>query len=181
MVITVLTSIQDDFGYYENLAYLRKGLKRDRIQFQGLVNSYEPSAIVFSDKARVYDFTRSASTTIREIMTDYLYDIDVLPLLTRRDRDQIQKAFGPLFEYYTFKEDLGEVGQKRAESMKMLIFNEDAEYTAHVYFNSLSRRVRRKTYTVYATLTCQRFTYFPIRKTDFEDVLEELQNLHFLD
>ena len=73
MAIRILTSIQDDFGYYNNVAYLQKGLLDGRLQFQGFVNNHAPEAIVFDNKAPVYDFTRSAHSKIREdIITTYL-------------------------------------------------------------------------------------------------------------
>ena len=72
MAIRILTSIQDDFGYYNNVAYLQKGLLDGRFQFQGFVNNHATEAIVFDNKARVYDFTRSAHSNDREDMTTYL-------------------------------------------------------------------------------------------------------------
>ena len=176
MAITILTSSQDDFGYYYNLGFLRRGLQEDEIQFEGFVDNHTPEAIDFDNKARVYDFTRSAQSKIREDMTTRLNG--VLPGLTVGDCRKIREAFDCLFNYYAYKGYLDRVGQQRAESMKMLIFNED-QYVAHVYFNVTSRRTGLQHFTVTGiALTCQRFTYFPIQETDFAAVLQALQNLH---
>ena len=69
--------------------------------------------------------------------------------------------------------------------MKMLIFNDAngdkaKQYVAHVTFSCNSHRANQQ-YTVYATLTCQHLTYFPLQKEDFEAVLEALQNLQVTD
>ena len=176
MAITILSSIQDDFGYYNNMAFLRRGLQEDRIKFVGVVNNYTPEAIVFDNKGRLYDFTRSAQCYIREDMTAYLSG--VLPGLTTADLAQIRGAFDCLFNYYTYKGFLDQVGQQRAESMKMLIFNEDQKYVAHVYFNVTSRKTASQQFTVTAALSCQRYTYFKVQDTNFTAVLQALQNLH---
>ena len=176
MAITILSSIQDDFGYYNNMAFLRRGLQEDRIKFVGFVDNYTPEAIVFNNKGRLYDFTRSAQCYIREDMTAYLSG--VLPGLTTADLAQIRGAFDCLFNYYTYKGFLDEVGQQRAESMKMLIFNEDQKYVAHVYFNVTSRKTASQQFTVTAALSCQRYTYFKVQDTNFTAVLQALENLH---
>ena len=98
MAFTLLTSIQDDFGYYMNLAFLQRGLQEGHIHFQGMVNDYAPAAEVFNDKNRLYDFTRSAQSYIRENMTTYLST--VLPGLAMADLAQIRGAFDCLFNYY---------------------------------------------------------------------------------
>ena len=179
MAITILTSIQDDFGYYNNLAFLQRGLQEGRIQFQDGVNNYTPNAIVFDKKGRLYDFTRSAQYDIREDMTIYLSG--VLPGLTMADLAQIRGAFDCLFNYYSYKRFLDQVGQQRAESMKMLIFtgnNAAQNYVAHVYFNVTSHKTGPQQFTVTAALTCQRYTNFDVQDTDFEAVLQVLQNMH---
>ena len=180
MAITILTSIQDDFGYYNNLAFLQRGLQvadqEARIYFQGYVNDYTPEAMVFDNKGRLYDFTRSAHSDIREGMTTYLSG--VLPGLEEADRGKIRGAFDCLFNYFSYKGFLDQVGQQRAESMKMLIFNEAQQYVAHVYFNVTSRKTGRRQFTVTAALTCQRYTHFLLQDTDFEAVLQALQNMH---
>ena len=178
MTIRILTSIQDDFGYYNNLAFLQRGLEEGRIQFQDVVNNYTPNAIVFEQKGRLYDFTRSAQYDIREDMTTYLSG--VLPGLTMADLAQIRGAFDCLFNYYLYKGFLDQVGQQRAESMKMLIFNAAQQYVAHVYFNVTSRKTAPLQFTVTAALTCQRYTYFQLQDTDFAAVLHLLQNMHVL-
>lgn len=112
-------------------------------------------------------------------MTTYL--AGVLPGLAVGDPQKIREAFDCLFNYYAYKGYLDQVGQQRAESMKMLIFNANAapQYVAHVYFNITSRRTGPQQFTVTGiALTCQRFTHFPIQQTDFAVVLQALQNLH---
>ncbi|CAH3195894.1 unnamed protein product [Porites evermanni] len=177
MAIRILTSVQDDFGYYNNLAFLQRGLQEGRIQFQGFVKNYTPNAIVYDDKGRLYDFTRSAQHDIREDMTTYLSG--VLPGLTMADLAQIRGAFDCLFNYYSYKGFLDQVGQQRAESMKMLIFNAAQQYVAHVYFNVISRKTGPVQFTVTAaSLTCQRYTYFQLQDINFAAVLQALQNMH---
>ena len=176
MAITIVTSIQDDFGYYNNLAFLQRGLQEGGIQFRDGVNNYAPDAMVFNDKGRLYDFTRSAQSDIREDMTANLSG--VLPGLEMADLGKIRGAFDCLFNYYSYKGFLDQVGQQRAESMKMLIFNEAQEYVAHVYFNATSRKTGPRQFTVTAALTCQRYMHFLLQDTDFEAVLQALQNMH---
>lgn len=179
MAFTLLTSIQDDFGYYMNLAFLKRGLQEGHIQFQGMVNDHTPDPEVFNDKNRLYDFTRSAQSFIRENMTTYLST--VLPELAMADLAQIRGAFDCLFNYYSYKGFLDQVGQQRAESMKMLIFNGNnaaQKYVAHVYFNVTSHKTGPQQFTVTAALTCQRYTNFDVQDTDFEAVLQVLQNMH---
>ena len=178
MAITILTSIQDDFGYYNNLAFLQRGLQEGGIQFQGGVNNHVPNAFVFDKKGRLYDFTRSAQSDVREDMTTCLSR--VLPGLTPADLGQIRGAFDCLFNYYLYKGFLDQVGQQRAESMKMLIFNAAQQYVAHVYFNVTSRKTGPVQFTVTAALTCQRYRYFQLQDTDFAAVLQALQNMHVL-
>ena len=181
MAIEILTSTQDDFGYYNNVGYLRRARQEGNVDFQGFVNNYAPDAIVFDDKARIYDFTRSANSTIRENMTTYLSQDEVLPGIQPQDRQNIREAFDYLFNYHAYKEHLDQVHQQRRESMRMLIFHQAQQYVAHVVFSCISRRTALQQYTVNATLTCQRFTYFQRRETDFAVVLQNLQNLHVHD
>lgn len=186
MAITILTSIQDNFGYYNNLGFLRRGLLRQegeegRIQFQDVVNNLTPAAIDFGDKRRVYDFIRSAGSRIREDMTTYLGD--VLPGVTDPDRQLIREALDCLFNYHTYRDHLEQVGDEQRESMHMLIFNdangdENQQYVAHVHFSGVSRKTAARQYTVNVSLTCQRFTYFPLQETNIQAVHDALQNLH---
>ena len=176
MAITILTSIQDDFGYYNNVAFLQRGLQEDRIKFGGVVNNYTPEATVFNNKGRLYDFTRSAKCYIREDMTTCLSR--VLPGLTTADLAQIRGAFDCLFNYFSYKGFLDQVGQQRVESMKMLIFNEAQKYVAHVYFNVTSHKTAPQQFTVTAALTCRRYTYFKVQNTNFTAVLQAPENMH---
>ena len=73
----------------------------------------------------------------------------VLPGLTPADLGQIRGAFDCLFNYYSYKGFLDHVGQQRAESMKMLIFNAAQQYVAHVYLNFTSRKTGPLQFTVW--------------------------------
>ena len=178
MAIEILTSIQDDFDYYDNLGYLRKALENGEVQFQGFVNNHAPDQFVFENKRRIYDFTRTAKAKIRDNMTTFLTRNAVLQGIQQREHSKIRGAFDGLFNYYGYEESLKRVNLHRHESMRMLIFNQAQGYVAHVVFSSTSRRTALNTYTVNATLTCQRFSFFARRQTDHEVVLRALQNLH---
>ena len=180
-MVTIVSSRQDpSFRYYDNLAFLRNGLQNNAIHFQGHVNNHAPEAFVYN-AGRTYDFTRTAKPQMRENMAAYLRD--VLPGLQQEDHRIIREAFDCLFEYNTYKHYLNIVGQQRRETLNMLVFyrRDNQEYVAHVQFSSTTVRNvvnDENQYTVNATLTCQRFSYFELQETDLEDVLAALQNLH---
>ena len=182
MVIQIVASNFDDFRYYWNLIYIMKGLQKDEVKFIGEVDNYAPTAFVFN-KARVYDFTCTAKATIRDKMTTHLLHPDVLPGLKEVEgHERIKEPFDCLFNYQGYKTRLEQANSTRDESVKMLIFNDAngnkaKQYVAHVTFSCNSHRANHQ-YTVYATLTCQRFSYFPLQEDDFEAVLQALQNLH---
>jgi len=177
MAIQILTSFQDAYGYFNNLAYLQSALNTDAVAFKGPVNNYAP-VIVFDNTARVYDFTRKAGSRVREDMTTYLNNVKVPPGLQMGDVQKIRAAFDCLFNYYEYKGNLEIVTQKKSRSISMLIFNHAQQYVAHVYFNSTSVRTGPQQFDVNVALTCQRYTYFPMQQTNYEAVLEALQNLH---
>ena len=183
MVIQVLASITDDVGYYYNLGYLQRALQNNQVHFNGGVNNHAP-VFVFNNTARIYDFTRSAKSRIRDDMAAYLLQPNVLPGLQAQDQQAIQEPFDRLFNHLDYKRSLSQVNQQQVESMKMLIFNDAngfqaEQYVAHVTFTCNSHReVQQQLFTVNASLTCQRFTYFPLQGDDFEAVLQALQNLH---
>ena len=185
MVIQVVASNFDDFRYYWNLSYIMKGLQNDEVAFIGVVNNYAPEAFVFNT-TRVYDFTRSAKAKIRDEMAHHLLQSNVLPGLEKAEgHETIKEPFDCLFNYQGYKTRLEQANSTRDESMKMLIFNDAngnqaKQYVAHVTFSCDSHRASQQ-YTVYTTLTCQRFTYFPLQVDDFEAVLQALQNLHVTD
>jgi len=79
--------------------------------------------------------------------------------------------------YHHYKEYLKEVGNQRAESMNMLIFKKPHGYVALVKFNIVTRRNGGHQYTVNATLTCQRFSYFELQESTLDELPEKLQNL----
>ena len=166
MVIQVVASTFDDYPYYWNLSYLRRALQNDEVAFIGVVNNYAPEEFVIN-KGRVYDFTRTAKAAIRDKMTTHLLQPNVLPELEVGDHETIKEPFDCLFNYLGYKTRLEQANSKRAESMRMLIFNDAngnqaKQYVAHVTLSCNSHRENQQ-YTVYATLTCQRYTYFPLQ------------------
>ena len=187
MAIQVVASIFDDVGYYYNLGYLRRALQDDEVAFIGVVNNHTPDAFVFDNKARIYDFTRSAKSIIRENMTSFLNQPNVLPGLQAEDQDMIKEPFEFLFNNLTgYTRSLRQVFQQHVESMNMMIFNDangdqDQQYIAHVSLACNTRRAAEQQFTVDASLTCQRFTYFPLQEEDFDAVLQAVQNLHVPD
>ena len=188
MAIQVRASTFDNLGYYYNEGYLRKALKQKTVRLEG-VNDHQPTEFVFNT-ARVYDFIRSAKSTIRDSMTTFLSQDDVLPGLQAEDRQMIKEPFECFFSNLTgYTRSLNQdPPQPQVESMNMLIFNdadgdEDQQYVAHVGFACNSRRItpQHAQFTVKASLACQRFTYFPLQEEDFEAVLQAVQNLHVTD
>lgn len=175
MAIQILTSRQDTFHYYDNLAYLRRALNEGDVAFQGQVSNWNPT-IGFANTARVYDFTRKAGSKVRDDMTTNLSN--VLPGLQAEDPAKIRAAFDCVFNYYEYKGFLDHVNQQRPQSIAMLIFNQAEQYVAHVYFNSTSVRSGLQQFDVNVAMTCQRYTYFPLQETNFDDILQALQNLH---
>lgn len=177
MVEIVSTVREPTIRYYDNLFYLRKGLSNGEIQFEGNVHNYSPDAFVFDNKRRIFDITRSAHATVRNDMTNYLCG-----LLTELPRHQCVEAFDYLFDYRHYKEYLTLVGDRKEKSMNLLIFRQPDQvnrgYVAHVHFSSVGRRETPIHYTINATLTCQRYSYFPLRETKLEDLFAALQNLN---
>ena len=177
MVVIVSSVREPTIQYYDNLFYLRKGLLSGEIQFEGYVNNYAPYAFVFDNKRRIYDFTRSAHATVRNDMTNYLCG-----LLTELPRHQCVEAFNYLFDYRYYKEYLTLVGDQKAESMNLLIFRQPDQvnrgYVAHVQFSSVGRRETQIQYTVNATLTCQRYSYFELQEANLEELFAALRNLN---
>ena len=184
-MIKIVSSRQDSQStsdYSDNLAFLKKGLKRGKIDFQDYVKCHERT-FDYREKNRICDFTRSAKADVRENMITHLCYM-LPPGLQQRDRQiqKIREAFACLFEYETYKNYVKRVGQQKPEFLKMLIFNHKQKYVAHVQFSSTTVRDGADRYTVNATLTCQRFTYFPVQNpgVDFDDILliRPMENLH---
>lgn len=177
MVVIVSSVREPTIQYYDNLFYLRKGLSNGEIQFQGYVHNYAPDAFVFDNKRRIYDFTRSAHATVRNDMTNSLCG-----LLQELPRDECVEAFDYLFDYRHYKEYLTQVGDRKEESMNLLIFRQpdrvNRGYVAHVQFSSIARRETHIQYTVNATLTCQRYSYFELQEANLEELFAALRNLN---
>lgn len=177
-MVEIVSSVREPtIQYYDNLFYLRNGLSNGEIDFEGNVHNYSPDAFVFDNKRRIYDFTRSAHATVRNNMTNYLCG-----LLTELPRHQCVEAFDYLFDYRHYKEYLTQVGDRKEESMNLLIFRErdlfNLGYVALVQFSSVARRETHIMYTVNATLTCQRYSYFELQETNLEELFAALQNLN---
>ena len=175
MAITILSSTQNNLDYYNNRAYLESALLAGHVQF--LEEPYiRTPEINFSDKARLYDFTRSARATVREQMVNYLSI--ALPALTVGDVQLIRGALNCFFNYQEYKECFNQGSPQRFESMEMLVFNAVQQYVALVKIACNSCLTGPAEYTVFATLTCQRFTYFPVQPTNVEAVIQALQQMH---
>ena len=177
-MVEVVSSVREPtIHFYDNLFNLKNGLSNGEIQFEGNVHSYSPDAFVFDDKRSIWDFTRSAKATVREDMTAFLRGV-----LQELTEEQCRKAFGLLFEYYYYKESVSEVGNQKRESMNLLIFRQPDEvndgYVALVLFSSVARRETQTEYTVNATLTCQRYSYFGLLERNVAEVFASLQNLN---
>ena len=183
MVIKIQTSIEDSNCYNFNLGYLRRALEKDEVRGEGKPDKLEKE-FVFNDEARIYDFTRTAQATVREDIVSFLSHIDVLPGLQEEGREDIKQIFGCFFKYQKYKNHLQQNGDRRVESMSMLIFNDgngekdQPRYVAHVSFESISRRTDDKQFKVDVTLSCQRFTYFEAQNEDFDAIQKALKDLH---
>ena len=174
MAIQILTSIEDGLAYCNNKAYLTSALQRGLVHFLYPVNSYTPRPFVFNT-TRLYDFTRSARSTIRDSASAYLNA--VLPELQIGNHPKMRAAFHRLFNHYEFNQ----INQQQPRSMEMLIFHNIEQYVAHVYFNSTSVIIGPRQYAVIVALTCQRYTYFPLQATNdstLDVVVAALQNHH---
>ena len=168
----IVSSVREPtYQYYVNQANLEKGLLNDEISVQGNVVKHSPTSFVLRRKSRISKFTRSANAKVRDNMARALRNW--LPELPEK---RCLEAFDCLFDLHYYKEYLTQVGHQKRESMNMLIFVRQ-RYVAHVQFSSVAKRKGRFTYTVNATLTCQRYTYFELLKKDLDTVIRALQNL----
>ena len=100
------------------------------------------------NKARVYDFTRTAKAKIRDEMVSYLSN--VLPGSV--NAEYIRGEFDRLFTYQAgYKGYLEEEGQMRSEwlLMRIPVYNGGVlQSVAHVYFDSLTHRTGPLQFTV---------------------------------
>jgi len=171
----IVSSVREPtYQYYVNRAYLEQGLADDHLRFDGGVFNHSPSTFEFRTQ-RIYDFTRSAKAKVRDDMAYALHNwLRELPV------ERCLEAFDWLFDHHYYKEYLTDVGLQKRESMKLLIsvnLNQRKRYVAHVQFSCVSKRNETSIYTVNATLTCQRYTYFKLREADLDEVIKALQNL----
>ena len=183
MVIKIQTSIEDNNGYNFNLGYLLRAVERGEVRGEGKPDNREKK-FEFDNKARICDFTRTAQATAREDIVSFLSQPKVLPGLQEEGQEEIRQIFGCCFNYQKYKNHLQQIGDRRDESMSMLIFNDgngekdQPRYVAHVSFLSISRRTADKQFEVDVTLSCQRLTYFEAQNEDFGAILKALKDLH---
>ena len=139
---------------------------------------------VFDDKARIYDFTRTAQATVPEDIVCFLSQPDVLPGLQEEGKEETKQIFGCLFNYLKYKNHLQRISDRQDASMSMLIFNDrngegdQPPYVVHVSFDSVSRRTADRQFTVNVTLSCQRLTYFEAQNEDFDAIKKALRDIH---
>ena len=191
MVIKILTSVEDNFGYLYNIGYLGRAVDSNEVSNEAQPYNHK-KVFPYDNKARIYDFTRTAQKDIRTDVVNVLSDPDVLPGLENEDKDEIEEIFGCLFSYQKYKNSLQKIGDKRQESMHMLIFNggkggngnpeqDKPRYVAHVSFVSESQKTSDQQFQVDITLSCQRLTYFDAQDEDFDGFLRKMKNLHVQD
>ena len=94
-MVTVL--LQDDFRFNNNLEYLRNGLQKGHLCFQGPLIHHSP-LYYFNNKRRLYDFTRSAKASIRKEMASFLVNSLGQPLL----QEPLRAAFNSLYDYWKY-------------------------------------------------------------------------------
>ena len=170
----IVSSVRESaIHFHKNLCYLKNGLSNGEIHFQGIFHHDEPPAFVYDNKTRVYDFTRTAQANVRDDMARRLRG-----WLRGLPTEQSREVFDYLFDYHHYKEYLNVVGKQRAESMKMLIFRRpdrvNQGYVALVQFSCTSKRHSDILYTVNATLTCERFSYFELQEGSVDQLVEQL-------
>ena len=173
-MVEIVSSVREPtIRFYDNLFYLKNGLTNGEIQFEGNVHNYSPDAFVFDNKRRIFDFTRSAHATVRNDMTAFLCGV-----LQELPQEQCAEAFDYVFDHRHYKGYLTQVGDRKEESMNLLIFRQPDQvnegYVAHVQFSSIARRETQIQYTVNATLTCQRYSYFELLERNLEELFAAL-------
>lgn len=186
MPIQIVNSRDDDFRYIFNLGHLRAAQAKGDVRLEKTSTDMFPNAFEFPTKKRVYDFVRTARTQIREATVAKLANPDVLPGLKEEDMEEVREVYEQLFNYQKHKSSLINDGDKREESVHMLIFksNRDSEiqndqpYVAHVSFASVSKKTRPDRFEVSVSLSCLRFSYFPMQEDDFDAILKALERLN---
>ena len=182
MVIEILTSSADNDNYKLNAVKLTEKLQNKAVTKQGK-NHLHAKKFDY-EKARIYDFTRTARADIRDDAVGFLHKEEVLPGLQEEGQKWIEEIFNGFFNYYTYKRQLENIGCNVSESMFMLIFNDcngaedQPRYVAHVTFSVKSCLTSDKKYTVDVTLSCRRVTYFEVQKMDLDDFNQAMKDLH---
>ena len=183
MVIKILTSVDDNFGYHYNMGYLRRAVDSKEVSKEAPDFNHKEE-FNYDNKARIYDFTRTARKEIRTHVTKVLSDPGALPGLEKEDKDEIQEIFDCLFCHQKYKNSLQQLGAERQESINMLIFKDgngnpkQDKYVAHVAFVIKSRKTSDKQFKVDITLSCRRLTYFDAKDEDFDGFLKAMESLH---
>ena len=170
--------------YYENLAVVRTRVHENEDEFHNGHPDVHYEQFSFKS-TKVHNFTRSAKARISKRMSTRLRDALVPAGRVREGireeiRRQLQAAFDFLYNYYTYKDRLSEVGQTQDEFLCMFIFinSEETMLVAHVTFYSFSQLVARDYFTVEVRVVCDRFQYFEMRETDFEQVMNIMMTLN---
>ena len=178
----VHTKDDEPIVYYENLAVVRTRMHENEDEFRVGHPDVHYEQFSFNSN-QVHNFTRSAKARISKKMSTRLRDVLVPVGIVREEireeiRRQLQSAFDFLYNYYTYKGRLSEVGQTKDESLYMFIFinRKEMMLVAHVTFYSFSKLAAAGNFTVDVTVVCDRFQYFEMRETDFEQVM----NMMFL-
>ena len=180
----VHTKDDEPIVYYENLAVVRTRLQENEDEFRVGHPDVHYEQFSFNSN-QVHIFTRSAKARISKKMSTRLRDVLVPPGIVRVEireeiRRQLQAAFDFLYNYYTYKGRLSEVGQTKDESLCMFIFinSEETMLVAHVTFYSFSQLAARGNFTVDVRVVCHLFQYFEMRETDFEQVMNIMMTLN---
>lgn len=182
MVIEILFSVADNDNYKLNAFNLTEKLQNKVVTKQG-INHLHTKKFDYN-KAKIYDFTRTARAEIRDDAVGFLCKEEVLPGLQKKDQEWIKEIFNDFFNYYTYKRQLEKIGCNVLESMSMLIFNgcngveDQPGYVAHVTFLVKSCLTSDKEYTVDVRLSCRRVTYFEVQKMDLNDFNQAMKDLH---
>ena len=122
MVIEILTSVADNDNYKLNAVNLIEKQQKKVVTQQG--EKHLQTQKFDYNKARIYDFTRTARAEIRDDAVGFLCKEGALPGLQEEGREWIKEIFNGFFNYLTYKKQLKQVGCDVSESMSMLIFND---------------------------------------------------------
>ena len=161
MAVIIVIAQQDSLAYFKNINLLQQGLRNNQIDLNGQVETYDPGPQSFLHRS-VYDFSRTAKEKLTQLLVNC-----VDSFLSGLNRQQVTGAFDTFFHYDYFTDYLDNCGQKRYETMNMLVFNPTMlGYMAQIDFKTMAVRGPARgngynDFTVHIAVTCQRYTYFP--------------------